>query len=150
MSTGLGLDEQAIADLLKAVTSIAVVGASTNPGFASHRVTSYLVNEAGYTVHPVGAGGGEVAGRPLLPTLESVPGPLDVVYGFVLPPAAPDLARRAVAVGARVLWLHEGIVSPEAEALAAAAGLAFVANRSMEVEHRVGVAGERRVHFMPM
>ena len=149
MSTGLGLDEQAIAGLLKDVSSIAVIGVSANPGFASHRVASYLVR-AGYTVHPVGVCGGEVAGRSVLPALESVPGPVDVVYGFVLPPAAPDLARRAVAVGARVVWLHEGIMSPEAEALATAAGLAFVANRSMEVDHRVGVAGERRVHFIPM
>jgi predicted CoA-binding protein len=123
---------------------------STNPGFASHRVTSYQVEEAGYTVYPVGTSGGEVAGREVLPTLESIPGSVDVIYGFVLPPAAPGLARQAVAAGARVLWLHEGILSPQAEETATGAGLAFVANRSMEVEHRVGVAGERRVHFMPM
>ncbi|MEW6470794.1 MAG: CoA-binding protein [Actinomycetota bacterium] len=143
-------DEQAIADLLKGVTSVAVVGVSTNPGFSSHRVTRYLVEEAGYTVHPVGGSGGEVAGRQVLPTLESVPRPLDIVYGFVMPPDAPDLARQAVAAGARILWLHEGIMSPEAEEIATDAGLAFMANRSMEVEHRVGVAGERRVHFIPM
>lgn len=143
------LDEAAIAQLLQQATTVAVVGASANPAFASHRVTRYLVEEAGYTVHIVGSGS-PVAGRPPVAALEDVPEPVDIVYGFVLPAAAPDLARRAVAIGARCLWLNEGIVSPEAEAIAAQAGLAVVVNRSMEVEHRVEVRGERRVHFIPM
>lgn len=149
-TVGTGLDEAAIADLLGEVTTVAVVGVSTNPTFASHRVASYLVKEAGYTVYPVGAIGGEVAGREFFPTLRSAPGPFDVVYGFVMPSAAPDLAHEAVEAGARALWLHEGIMSPEAEEIATRTGLAFIANRSMEIEHRVGVNGERRVHFIPM
>jgi predicted CoA-binding protein len=142
--------EEAIGDLLKGIDTVAVVGVSANPGFASHRVTRYLIEEAGYTVYPVGTGPGSVAGLPLLETLEGIPGPVDVVYGVILPPAAPDLARQAAAIGARVLWLHEGIVSPEAEAIALEAGTDIVVNRSMEIEHRVEVKGERRVHFIPM
>jgi hypothetical protein len=131
------LDETTIPALLARATTIALVGASTNPAFHSNRVARYL-EEAGYVV---------VAAAP---TLEDVPGPVDIVYGFVLPPDGPALARAAVSIGAGALWLDEGIVSPEAEEIATTGGLDCVTNRSMEIEHRVGIRGERRVHFIPM
>ena len=130
------LDETTIPALLAGTKAIALVGVSTNPRFHSHRVATYLA-EAGYTLHPV-------------KSLDELAVPVDIVYGFVHPPEAPDLARAAVASGARALWLDEGIVSPEAEEIATAGGLDCVTNRSMEIEHRVGIRGERRVHFIPM
>jgi predicted CoA-binding protein len=143
------LDETTIPPLLAGATTVALVGASTNPAFHSHRVATYLV-EAGYAVYPVLPAGGQVGGVPAVASLDDVPAPVDIVYGFVRPSAAPEVARAAVAAGAGALWLDEGIVSAEAEAIATAAGLACVTNRSMEIEHRVGIRGERRVHFIPM
>ena len=69
------------------------------------------------------------------PDLASVPGPIDLVDVFRRPEAAPDIARQAVAVGAKALWLQLGVVSEQAARLAEAAGLDVVMDACTMRDH---------------
>jgi uncharacterized protein len=77
----------------------------------------------------------EVFGVPLFPSLDQVPEPIDIVDVFRRPEHTPGVARDAVAVGARALWLQMGIRSDEARAIAEGAGLAYVEDRCLKVDH---------------
>jgi predicted CoA-binding protein len=91
----------------------------------------------GHDVVPVNPTADEVAGLRCYPTLRMAvdeTGPVDIVDVFRLPPACPEHAREAVAVGARCLWLQLGIASREAGLIAHEAGLAVVMNRCLAIE----------------
>ena len=84
-------------------------------------------------------GGGEDQGRTVYRSLEEVPLPIDVVQVFRPSEEAPAIAREAVQMGAKVLWLQEGIHSDEAKRIAEAAGLEFVSDVCLkEMGIRVG------------
>lgn len=114
--------------------TIAVVGASDEPGKASHEIPAYL-QEMGFTVIPVNPRGGHILGVPALSSLEELDRPVDVVNVFRPAPEAPEIARQAVRVGARALWLQLGIVSDEARRIAEAGGLDVVMNRCIGAVH---------------
>jgi predicted CoA-binding protein len=76
-----------------------------------------------------------VFGVPVLPSLDQVPEPIDLVDVFRRPEHTPDVARAAVAAGAGALWLQLGIANPEARAIAEEAGLRYVEDRCLKVEH---------------
>ena len=112
--------------LLREATTIAMVGASPKPDKPSHGVMSYLLR-AGYFVVPVRVDGCEsVHGVPCVSSLHEIDRPIDIVDVFRRPEHCPPHAREAVEVGARSLWLQLGIRSPEARAIANAAGLPYV------------------------
>jgi len=113
---------------------VAVVGASINPARPSHEVMEALI-DLGYDAIPVNPAYPEVLGRKAYPDLASIPRRIDLVDVFRRAGATPDVARQAVAVGARVLWLQIGVVSEEARRIAAAAGLVVVMDRCLRVEH---------------
>jgi predicted CoA-binding protein len=130
------LDRAAIRDLLATKPRICVVGASPDPTRPSHGVLVDLL-ALGYDCVPVNPAAQEVAGLRCYPTIAAAveaAGPVDVVDVFRLPPACPEHAREAVAVGAKVLWLQLGIASREAGEIAAAAGLSIVMNKCLAVE----------------
>jgi predicted CoA-binding protein len=79
--------------------------------------------------------GGELLGEPVARSLSEVDGPVDVVEVFRPAAEAPRIAREAVEVGARVLWLQLGIESQEARRIAEAAGLTVVMDRCMGDTH---------------
>ena len=110
--------------LLGAAHTVAVVGLSSRPGRPSFEVASYL-QEHGYRIVPVNPNETEVLGEPAFASLSDVPQEvtIDAVVVFRRPEHAPAIARQAVARGARVLWLQEGIVNEEAAAIATAGGL---------------------------
>lgn len=115
-----------------------MIGASSRPNRPSNGVLRYLVR-VGYEVIPVHPNEREVEGLTCYPTLvEAVEatGPVDIVDVFRRAEACPEHAREAVAVGARCLWLQLGIVSLEADRIAADAGLAVVMDRCIMVDHR--------------
>ena len=114
--------------------TIAVVGASTDPSKASHTVPAYLQSQ-GYRVLPVNPRGGEIFGERVFHSLSEINVPVDVVEVFRPAQEAPEIARQAAAIGAKVLWLQLGIVSEEAEQIAEAAGLTVVMNRCMGATH---------------
>ena len=115
--------------------TIAVVGISRYPFKPSQRIPKYL-QEQGYRILPVNPRGGSVLGEPVARSLAEVDGPVDVVDVFRPAGEAPKIARQAIDIGAKVLWLQEGIESQEAKRIAEAAGLTVVMNRCMGETHR--------------
>lgn len=115
----------AAAELLERSRTIAVVGFSANAAKPSHRAPMLLV-EQGWTVIPVNPTVEEVAGLTCYPSLADIPVPVDLVDVFRPAADCPQVARDAVAIGAKALWLQLGIVSEEARAIAEAAGMDFV------------------------
>ena len=114
--------------------TIAVVGASGDPSKPAHRIPRYLQRQ-GYRILPVNPRGGELLGETVARSLAEVDGPVDVVEVFRPAAEAPQITREAVAVGANVLWLQQGIESQEASKLAGAAGLTVVMDRCMGATH---------------
>ena len=121
--------------ILREARTIAVVGLSADPDKPSHEVAAYL-QAHGYRVIPVNPRGGMILGETVYADLRAVPEPVDIVEVFRPAAACLDVARAAVAVGAKVLWLQLGIVNEEAAALARVADLAIVMDRCMLREHR--------------
>lgn len=82
--------------------------------------------ERGFEVIPVRPGCDAILSRPCVARLSEIEGRIDIVDVFRRSEAAADVAREAAAVGARALWLQEGVVSPEARDIALRAGMDYV------------------------
>jgi len=113
--------------LLGDAHTIAVVGLSSKPDRPSLAVATYL-QERGYRIVPVNPRETEVLGEPAFATLGDIPKDIgvDVVDVFRRAEDTPDVARDAVAIGAKVLWLQDGIVNEEAYRIASEAGLEVI------------------------
>jgi len=120
----LTAEDQELRVLLGDVHTIAVVGLSSRPGRPSLEVARYL-QAHGYRIVPVNPNETEVLGEHAYPSLRDLPPDLaiDVVDVFRRAEQTPAVARDAVAIGAKVLWLQEDIVSEEAATIATAGGL---------------------------
>jgi predicted CoA-binding protein len=132
------LDDDGIRRLLAGHPRLAVVGASANPARPSHGVLRAL-RRYGYDVVPISPTTAEVDNLRCFPTLAdavAATGPVDVVDVFRRPDQCVAHAREAVAVGARCLWLQQGIANAEAARIAHEAGLAVVMDRCTAVEHQ--------------
>ena len=131
------MNDEALRQLLLDTKVIAVVGLSANPDRASNQVAWYLHHQ-GYRLFGVNPECPEqelFGGVPVLASLDEVPEPIDLVDVFRRPEYTPDVARAAVATGARALWLQLGIRNDEARAIAEEAGLTYVENRCLKVDH---------------
>jgi uncharacterized protein len=115
--------------------TIAVVGLSSKPGRESLRVAKYL-QDAGYRIIPVNPKETEVLGERSYPSLLDVPDRVDVVNVFRRPEDTPEIARQAVRIGARMLWLQTDIVSEEARRIAEGGGLEVVMGVCLMSTHR--------------
>jgi uncharacterized protein len=131
---------ETIVAILEDTTRIAVVGASPNPGRPSHGVMRRLLS-AGYEVVPVNPRCDEVLGLRTVPSLADLAGPVDLVDVFRRAEYAPAIAEAAVEVGAKALWLQQGVVSDEARRIAEGAGLAYVEDACLAVEVAISGAG---------
>lgn len=134
MSRNRAPSDAAIHDLLMSRPVIALVGASSKNGRASHGVMRGLL-AAGYTVIPVNPNETEVHGQKAYPDLASVPEKIDLVDVFRRAEETPAIARAAVAVGARALWLQIGVVNEESARIAREGGLMVVMDQCLLVEH---------------
>jgi predicted CoA-binding protein len=114
--------------------TIAVVGASADASKAAHKIPRYLQSQ-GYRILPVNPRGGELFGEHVFSSLSEIDVPVDVVEVFRPAQEAPEIARHAIAIGAKVLWLQLGIVSEKARQIAEAAGLTVVMDRCMGATH---------------
>ncbi|HEY8425169.1 MAG TPA: CoA-binding protein [Limnochordales bacterium] len=121
--------------ILKDARTVAVVGLSPDPSRPSHVVASYLKRQ-GYRVVPVNPTVSEVLGERSYPDLRSVPEPVDVVDVFRRPEHVPAIVEEAIAIGAKAVWLQEGVVHEEAAQRARQAGLRVVMDRCMLKEHQ--------------
>jgi predicted CoA-binding protein len=117
-------EDRELRALLGQVHTIAVVGLSSKPNRPSLSVAGYL-QEHGYRIVPVNPRETEVLGETAYPTLRDIPKdiPIDVVDVFRRAEDTPEVARDAVAIGAKVLWLQADIVNEEAYRIASEAGL---------------------------
>jgi predicted CoA-binding protein len=133
------LDDEGIAELLRTARRIAVVGASSNPARPSHGVFRSMV-AAGYECVPVNPNETAVEGVAAVATLAqaaaALGGRIDIVDVFRRPEKTEEIAREAVAVGARALWLQLGVINWETARIAAEGGLAVVMDRCTAIEIR--------------
>lgn len=121
------------------IRTIAVVGASADPDKPSNQVPEYL-QSWGYRVLPVNPHGGEILGQPVFRALADIEEPVDVVQVFRPPREVPAIAREAAAIGADILWMQPGIVSPEGARLGAELGLTVAMDICMRQTHlRLGL-----------
>jgi len=123
----LTLSERELRSLLVEADVVAVVGISSKPWRPSYGVAAYL-QEHGYRIVPVNPNEDEVLGELVYASLLDIPRDVrvDVVDVFRRAEHTPEVARDAVAIGARVLWLQEGIVSEEAARIASDGGLEVI------------------------
>jgi predicted CoA-binding protein len=115
----------AIAEILKTSKTIAVVGLSNRKFRPSYGVAKYL-KSAGYRIIPVNPNESEVLGEKCYARLEDVPEKVDIVDIFRRSEFVPEIVDSAIRIGARAVWMQEGVVNPEAAEKARQAGL-FVA-----------------------
>jgi uncharacterized protein len=120
-------------DVLERYSTVAVVGMSRNHDKAANSVPRTL-KARGFRIIPVHPKADEIAGEPAYPSLADIPEPVEIVEVFRPASEAPDIARQAVDIGAKALWLQLGLWSPEAREIAESAGLDYVENHCMGVE----------------
>ncbi|MDA9983363.1 CoA-binding protein, partial [Gammaproteobacteria bacterium] len=127
--------EDYLANILKTVKTIAMVGASEDRTKFSYGVLRVL-HETGYNMIPVNPGmeGGAIRGLQVYPTLASIDQPVDMVEVFRRAEELPGIAREAVAIGAKVLWGQIGVYNEEAARIAEDGGLEVVMNRCPKIE----------------
>jgi uncharacterized protein len=120
-------EDRELRALLGDVHTIAVVGLSSKPDRPSNSVAAYL-QDRGYRIVPVNPKETEVLGERAYPSLRDLPQDIhvDVVDVFRRAEDTPDVARDAVAIDARVLWLQAGIVNDDAYRIATEAGLEVI------------------------
>ncbi|WP_118984470.1 CoA-binding protein [Photorhabdus sp. CRCIA-P01] len=129
------MSDQKIADILKRVKTIALVGASEKTTRPSYKVMAYLL-EQGYQVIPVSP---KLAGQTLLgqrvhAQLADIPQTVDMVDVFRNAEAAYDIAQEAIDIKAKVLWLQLGVINEQAKVLAEESGLDVVMDRCPKIE----------------
>ena len=122
-------------EILKSARVIAVVGLSPEPDRPSYRVASYL-KEHGYTIIPVNPQEEEILGERSYPDLSSIPEPVDVVDIFRRSEEVLDIVEQAIRIGAKVVWMQEGVINEAAATRAKEAGLLVVMDKCMLKEHQ--------------
>ncbi|MGD0780602.1 MAG: CoA-binding protein [Dehalococcoidales bacterium] len=126
----MGIEEE----ILKNSHIVAMVGLSANPERPSNIVATYLKGK-GYKVIPVNPGEKTILGETSYPDLASVPEKIDVVDIFRRPEDVPPIVKEAIKIGAKAVWMQEGVVNEAAAAEAEKAGLKVVMDRCMRKEH---------------
>ena len=125
---------QNIPEILKNYKNIAIVGISQKPDRPSNNVAGYL-KHAGYNIIPINPVYDEVHGAKCYPSLKDADQQVDVVVIFRRPEDIPPIAKAAVEIGAKAIWIQQGLVSEEAAKIALEAGLDVVMDKCMKVEH---------------
>lgn len=121
--------------ILANAKTIAVVGLSSHRWRPSYGVSEYM-QSIGYRIIPVNPAESEILGEKVYATLDEIPVPVDIVDIFRRPEHVPEIVDAAIRIGARCVWMQEGVVHEEAAGKARAAGLEVVMDRCILKEHR--------------
>lgn len=128
------------AEILNSLRTIAVVGLSSERQRPAYAIARYMKKQ-GYRIIPVNPGETEVLGEKAYPDLSSVPEQIEIVNIFRRPEHVPEVVEEAIAVGAKVIWMQEGIAHEDAAKSAEEAGLSVVMDSCIRTEHRRLAAG---------
>ena len=139
-------DEQLIKQILTSTKTIAMVGVSSiqkkelsnNIRRRPSIIVMKYLQEFGYRVIPVNpfSVGKKIYGETVFSKLEDITVPVDVVNVFRPSPEAPSLAKQAIKIGAKVLWLQYGIQNQEAQEIVKSANIIYIANRCIKQEYQ--------------
>jgi predicted CoA-binding protein len=135
MNHDIDYPDDYLADILKSVKTIAMVGASSDPTKFSYGVLRVL-HETGYDMIPVNPkeAGNEIRNLKVYASLADIDRPVDMVQVFRTSNAAYAVTEEAIEIGAKVIWMQIGVRNDEAAALAEAAGLKVVMDRCPKIE----------------
>ena len=121
-------------EILTGYTTVAMVGLSANPERPSNEVASYL-KKNGYRIIPVNPNEKVILDETSYPDLVSIPEQVEVVDIFRKSEDVPPIVQEAVKIGARAVWMQEGVINQEAAKYAADAGLKVVMDKCMKKQH---------------
>jgi predicted CoA-binding protein len=121
-------------EILRNSRTIAVVGLSSKPNRPSFGVSEYMQRH-GYRIIPVNPTETEVLGEKAYADLYSIPEKVDIVNVFRASQYVPPVVDAAIKIGAKVIWMQEGVVHDQAAAKAREAGLDVIMNRCILKEH---------------
>ncbi len=128
-------DETALIDsILKENHTVAIVGLSDKPGRPSYIVGKYL-KDNGFKITPVNPQAKDILGEVSYPDLKSIPFPVDVVDVFRRSEEVSAIVEDAIKIGAKVVWMQEGVIDDDAAERASKAGLKVVMDRCMRKQH---------------
>ena len=122
-------------EILNSGRVVAVVGLSEKTDRPSYIVASYL-KKNGYKIIPVNPKAGEILGEVCYPDLGSIPEPVDVVDIFRRAEEVPAIVEEVIKMGAKAVWMQEGVINKQAAARAKEAGLLVVMDKCMRKEHQ--------------
>jgi hypothetical protein len=123
-----------VKEILKTSKTIAVVGLSPKESRPSNLVARYLM-DVGYKVVPVNPGHNEILGQKCYPNLLAIGGSIDIVDIFRRSEKVLPVVEDAVAIGAKVVWMQQGVINHEAAKRAREAGLAVIMDRCLKIDH---------------
>jgi len=127
-------EDDVICSILRAYNHIAVVGLSEDPWQDSNYAAAYFMQQ-GYIVKPINPHVPEVLGLSAYPDLLATPGPVETVQIFRQNDFVSEIVEQAVAIGAKAVWIEDGLDDGASVARACNAGLRVVTHRCMMVEH---------------
>lgn len=122
-------------DILNSMKNIAVVGFSPNDTKASNQVGCYLI-DMGFNVFPIYPKSGEIKGRKIYQSIDEISEKIDTIVMFRKAEFATELAKKAINLGVKNLWLQLGIVNDEAKKIAQDGGLNFIQDACIMIEHK--------------
>ncbi len=120
--------------ILKQTRTLAIVGLSANWYRPSFFAAKYM-QEHGYRIIPVNPAYGEVLGEKCYPSLKEIPEQIDMVDCFRKSEDIEPIAKQAIEIGAKVLWMQLGVMNENAARMARDAGLEVVQDRCVKIEH---------------
>ena len=121
--------------ILNGYRTVAVVGLSPDPNRPSHKVATYLAQH-GYEIIPVNPDAPEILGKTSYPDLQSLPQSVEVVDIFRRSEEVLPIVDEAIKIGAKAVWMQEGVINEAAASRARDAGLLVVMDKCMLKEHR--------------
>jgi len=134
-SNSISNDDEKLRRILESAKKVAVVGISDKEDQANHTVPRYLQSQ-GYKIFPVNPTLDSVLGEKAYPDLVSIPMKIDVVEIFRRSEAVPEIVDQAILIGAKVVWMQEGIINESAAETALDAGLEVVMDTCMRATHK--------------